>query len=122
MKVKHTAIIYIIIGLFHILPIQPKAQNKIEFNKLINDLGTFSEDSKPKTCTFKFTNHQAKAIAIAHVQSTCGCAVPQYTKKAIKREKVGKLKLLIIRRADRGSSTEPFSSVFLIKLKKHAYL
>ena len=47
MKVKHTAIIYIIIGLFHILPIQPKAQNKIEFNKLINDLGTFSEDSKP---------------------------------------------------------------------------
>ena len=46
MKVKHTAIIYIIIGLFHILPIQPKAQNKIEFNKLINDLGTFSEDSK----------------------------------------------------------------------------
>ena len=39
MKVKHTAIIYIIIGLFHILPIQPKAQNKIEFNKLINDLG-----------------------------------------------------------------------------------
>ena len=62
MKVKHTAIIYIIIGLFHILPIQPKAQNKIEFNKLINDLGTFSEDSKPKTCTFKFTNHQAKAI------------------------------------------------------------
>lgn len=82
MKVKHTAIIYIIIGLFHILPIQPKAQNKIEFNKLINDLGTFSEDSKPKTCTFKFTNHQAKAIAIAHVQSTCGCAVSTIYKES----------------------------------------
>ena len=93
MKVKHTAIIYIIIGLFHILPIQPKAQNKIEFNKLINDLGTFSEDSKPKTCTFKFTNHQAKAIAIAHVQSTCGCAVPQYTKKAIKPGESGEIKI-----------------------------
>ena len=93
MKVKHTAIIYIIIGLFHILPIQPKAQNKIEFNKLINDLGTFSEDSKPKTCTFKFTNHQAKAIAIAHVQSTCGCAVPQYTQKAIKPGESGEIKI-----------------------------
>mgnify|MGYP006948511540 CR=1 FL=1 len=45
MKVKHTAIIYIIIGLFHIY-LSNQSTNKIEFNKLINDLGTFSEDSK----------------------------------------------------------------------------
>lgn len=58
MRSKRISIILFIIGAFCILSAQSKAQNKIVFDKLINDLGTFSEDSNPKVCTFKFTNHQ----------------------------------------------------------------
>lgn len=93
MKSKHFSIIYLIVGLLGILPIQSEAQNKIEFDKLVNDLGTFSEDSEPKVCTFKFTNRQAKAIAIVHVQSTCGCTIPKYTKKAIRPGESGEINI-----------------------------
>lgn len=93
MKKKYISIIYLIIGVFSILPIQSIAQNKIEFEKLVNDLGTFSEDSDPKVCTFKFINRQTKPIAIAQVQSTCGCAVPQYTKKVIQPGGSGEIKI-----------------------------
>ncbi len=94
MRSKRISIIFFIIGAFCILSVQSKAQNKIVFDKLINDLGTFSEDSNPKVCTFKFTNHQTDAIAIAHVQSTCGCAVPQYTKKAILPGESGEISII----------------------------
>ena len=100
MRSKRISIILFIIGAFCILSAQSKAQNKIVFDKLINDLGTFSEDSNPKVCTFKFTNHQTDAIAIAHVQSTCGCAVPQYTKRLFYQEKVERLALSTIHRDD----------------------
>lgn len=80
-------------GLLGILPIQSKAQNKIEFDKLVNDLGTFSEDSEPKVCTFKFTNRLAKAIAIVHVQSTCGCTIPEYTKKVVRPGESGEINI-----------------------------
>lgn len=93
MKIKHISTIYLIIGIFCFLSIQSKAQNKIVFDKLVNDLGTFSEDSNPKVCTFKFTNYKTEAIAIAHVQSTCGCAVPKYTKKAIQPGESGEINI-----------------------------
>lgn len=93
MKSKRISTIYFIIGIFCFLSVQSKAQNKIEFDKLINDLGTFSEDSNPRICTFRFTNHQTEAIAIAHVQSTCGCAVPEYTKKAIQPGENGEIRI-----------------------------
>lgn len=67
--------------------------NKITFNKLTHDFGTFSEDSDPKVCVFEFTNHLQKPISIAHVQSTCGCAVPQYTKKAIQPGESGEIRI-----------------------------
>lgn len=93
MNSKHFLIIYFIVGLLGILPIQSKAQKKIEFDKLVNDLGTFSEDSEPKVCTFKFTNRLAKAIAIVHVQSTCGCTIPEYTKKIVRPGESGEINI-----------------------------
>lgn len=95
MKDKHFRItIYFITSLFCFLSNQLKAQNKIEFDRSIYDLGTFSEDSEPKICKFKFTNHLNKPIAISHIQSTCGCASPQYTKKAIQPGKSGEISVI----------------------------
>lgn len=94
MNKKCRLIVYVIIGILNILPYPLFSQNNhIVFEKLTHDFGTFSEDSELQKCIFKFTNHQKKAIAIAQVQSTCGCAVPQYTKEVIPPGKSGNISI-----------------------------
>lgn len=91
MKKKNLLIAIIFITLFSCY--SAAQTDEVIFKKLTHDFGTFSEDSEPKVCTFEFTNHQKKAIAISQVQSTCGCAVPEYTKKAIQPGECGIIKI-----------------------------
>ena len=60
------------------------AQAKISFDKLTNDLGTFSEANPVQKCTFTFTNTGDKPLIINQAVASCGCTVPQYTKSPIK--------------------------------------
>lgn len=60
------------------------AQAKIEFDKLTNNFGTFSESTPVQKCTFTFTNKGDKPLIINQAVASCGCTVPTYTKTPIK--------------------------------------
>ena len=60
------------------------AQAKISFDKLTNDLGTFSEANPVQKCTFTFTNTGDKPLIINQAVASCGCTVPQYTNSPMK--------------------------------------
>lgn len=94
MKLTHYFNISLALVLFCLSAVPAQAQNKITFDKLSHDFGVFSEDSDLQSCTFKVTNHQAQPIAISHVQSSCGCAIPQYTRKAIQPGGTGEIKII----------------------------
>lgn len=66
-----------------------QTNNNIIFEKQSYDFGTFPEDGENQTYDFKFTNRGEKAIAIIHVQTTCGCAVASYTRAPIQPGKTG---------------------------------
>ena len=61
------------------------AQGKadIKFDKKTHDFGRFSESSPIVSCTFTFTNVGEAPLIIHQAIASCGCTVPQYTKKPI---------------------------------------
>lgn len=67
--------------------------NTIIFEKHSHDFGTISEDGDSQTCIFHFTNKGKKAIAVTQVQTTCGCAVANYTRKPILPNQTGKISI-----------------------------
>lgn len=60
------------------------AQAKISFDKLVSNLGTFSEDNPVQKCTFTFTNTGDKPLVINQASASCGCTVANYTKAPVK--------------------------------------
>lgn len=65
----------------------------IRFVKLKHDFGRFSEDDESKVALFSFTNQSQKPMAIAQVQSSCGCAVASYTQTPIPPGKSGTIRI-----------------------------
>ena len=59
------------------------AQAEIKFDKVTQDLGTFSEESPVKKAVFTFTNVGNKPLVLNQVVASCGCTVPRYDKKPI---------------------------------------
>lgn len=59
------------------------AQAEIKFDKLAQDLGTFSEEQPVQKAVFTFTNVGDAPLVINQVVASCGCAVPRYDKKPI---------------------------------------
>ena len=57
----------------------------------IYDFGKITKDT-PVTCSFKFTNDGLKPLIITHVESSCGCTVPEYPKKPVKPMSSGEIK------------------------------
>ena len=47
------------------------------------DMGGLRQ-GKPQTVTFKLTNTGEQALFIRNVESSCGCTVPEWTKKPVK--------------------------------------
>lgn len=94
MNKKNVFLLYIVAGLLALLPHNVFSQiSGITFDKLTHDYGTINEDSDLRICVFRFINHQKSPVAISHVQSSCGCAVPQYTKKAIPAGGSGEIRI-----------------------------
>ena len=56
---------------------------EIKFEKTTYDFGTFSESTPVQKCTFMFTNVGEDPLIIHQAIASCGCTVPQYTKKPI---------------------------------------
>ncbi len=56
---------------------------EIKFEKTTYDFGTFSESTPVQKCTFTFTNVGEAPLIIHQAIASCGCTVPQYTKKPI---------------------------------------
>lgn len=59
------------------------AQAEIKFDKLTCNLGTFSESTPVQKCIFTFTNIGNAPLVINQAIASCGCTVPQYTKRPI---------------------------------------
>ncbi len=59
------------------------AQAKIEFEKVVHDFGTFSEEEAFVNHAFKFKNTGNAPLVIIKAKATCGCTVPSYPKAPI---------------------------------------
>ena len=67
--------------------------SEIKFDKLTYDFGTFSEDNSVQKCTFTFTNVGNAPLVINQAVTSCGCAVPSYTKTPIAPGQKGEIKV-----------------------------
>lgn len=66
------------------------AQNShMVFASTKHDFGVFSEDDKPRSFAFTFTNEGTAPIVITRTESTCGCTVPAYSKQPVMPGKSG---------------------------------
>lgn len=95
MNNKFRAILFVVVSLLCLLPHEEALSqiSGITFDKLTHDYGTINEDSDLRICVFRFINHQKSPVAISHVQSSCGCAVPQYTKKVVPAGESGEIRI-----------------------------
>lgn len=55
----------------------------IVFERTLYQFGAIPEDGESPVCVFRFKNTGSSPVAIAHVQTTCGCAVPTYSKAPV---------------------------------------
>lgn len=71
------------------------AQNaaEIKFDKVTHDFGSFSEKNPVVTCTFTYTNVGDQPLVINQAIASCGCTVPEYTKKPVQPGEKGELKV-----------------------------
>lgn len=65
--------------------------SQIEFNTKNKSLGTINQNGDIHQIEYSFINNTNKPIAISHVATSCGCAMPLYDKKPIMPKKTGKI-------------------------------
>lgn len=70
-----------------------KKQAEIKFDKLIHDFGKFSESDPVVTCVFTYTNIGETPLIINQAVASCGCTVPEYTKKPVMPGEKGEIKI-----------------------------
>lgn len=66
---------------------------QIKFEKLTHNFGTFSENDAVQTCTFTFQNTGSAPLVINQAVASCGCTIPNYTKKPILPGAKGEIKV-----------------------------
>lgn len=69
------------------------AQAEIKFDKLVQNVGTFPESNPVQTATFTFKNVGDQPLNINQAVASCGCTVPEYTKKPIGPGESGTIKV-----------------------------
>lgn len=65
----------------------------IEFDKYEHDFGTFPASSPTVSCEFTYTNKGNAPLVIHQATASCGCTVPEYTKKAVQPGESGTIKV-----------------------------
>ncbi len=79
--------IILLFTLFVLTPVvnsQNRGKAKIEFEKLVYNMGTFPADSAVITCHYKFTNTGDADLYIHQVFTSCGCTIASHNTDAIK--------------------------------------
>lgn len=69
------------------------AQAEIKFDKTVINFGKFSEASPKVSGVFTFTNTGDAPLIINQAVASCGCTVPEYTKKPIQPGQKGEIKV-----------------------------
>lgn len=72
---------------------EEKKQAEIKFDKTTHDFGKFSEADPIVTCVFTYTNVGETPLIINQAVASCGCTVPEYTKKPIMPGEKGEIKI-----------------------------
>lgn len=68
-------------------------QASVKFDKVTHNFGTFSESDPVQECSFTFTNAGEAPLIINQAVASCGCTVPNYTKKPIMPGEKGEIKV-----------------------------
>ncbi len=66
---------------------EPRAD--IEFDTLLHNLGTFTDQEAKQSCTFTFTNTGTAPLVINQAYASCGCTVATYTKEPVQPGETG---------------------------------
>lgn len=77
----------------------------IIFNKLVHDFGTVSEGEKVAS-VFTFTNTGNSSLLITSAAASCGCTVPQYSRKPVPPGGKGTLEVIFNTSGYRGIQTK----------------
>jgi Protein of unknown function (DUF1573) len=60
-----------------------QSKGKAEFEKLSHQFGEIKEENGPVEVTFTFKNTGSEAIHVTHVQASCGCTTPEWSKEPV---------------------------------------
>lgn len=103
--VKNVFFVFIAIGLLSIscqsnvdknlveIKSNSEGEPKVQFDTMYHDFGTLIEGEQA-AFTFKYKNTGTADLIIKDAYSTCGCTVPDYSKKPIKPGAYGKIEVL----------------------------
>ncbi len=84
----------------------PTESSKIKVENSEYDFGVVAPDSKDNKGRFTFTNVGQGTLKIDHVQSTCGCTVPELSKKEYAPGETGMVEITFHAPAHAGSVTK----------------
>ncbi len=76
-------------GCFFVETFAGQGKTVLHFDNATWDFGRISETKGKVTHTFHFTNIHTSPIVIEEVVSTCGCAIPAYSKRPVMPGKTG---------------------------------
>lgn len=77
--------------LFNGLAAQEKGQ--AAFKQTKHDFGTIKEDGPKATHVFKFSNKGKTPVRLTHVQASCGCTTPAWSKEPVATNEQGFIKV-----------------------------
>ncbi len=80
---RHLLLLLSILISLAVSPLAAEAQGKIEFRNTSHNFGDIQEMGGHKRAYFVFKNTGNLPAKIAHVQASCGCTTPQWTKEAV---------------------------------------
>lgn len=66
---------------------------EIEFNTLTHDFGVVTEGEKI-ACVFTFTNKGQGSLVINSASASCGCTVPEFSKKPLRTGEKGTIEVI----------------------------
>lgn len=88
---RYLSFVFLIV-LFGCQPNNSKLNAKVLFIELEHDFCTL-EYKKPAMCRFVAINAGESPLVIHNVETSCGCTVPEWSKKPINQGKEGEIKI-----------------------------
>ena len=87
------------------------AEAQLRFDRTTHDFGTIAEAAGKVECTFRATNEGDRPVVILDVVTTCGCTVPTFSRKPIRKGETAEIRV----------SYDPYNRPGTIDRKLHVY-